>query len=89
MTNPEQEKINTLTMVILANANVARKARLVANRRISEVIEESHLDEKELCTLMQFIEMFMDGTDREEIFRKLQVSPEMQEKLTNMRSLNW
>ena len=88
MTNPEQEKINTLTMVILANANVARKARLVANKRISAVIEESQFNERELYSLMQFIEMFMNGTDREEIFKKLRVSPKTQDKLTNY-PLSW
>ena len=84
----EQEELNDLLVVILANANVARKAIFVVNGRIKIAIEESSFNERELATFMRFIDLFMHGTDREEIFRKLGVLPETQERLTHL-PLNW
>ena len=79
----EQEELNDLLVVILANANVARKAIFVVNGRIKIAI-----DERELATFMRFVDLFMHGTDREEIFRKLGVLPETKERLTHL-PLNW
>ena len=85
----EQEKLNKLVITILANANIVRKVRLFANDGVKKAIDDSQFSEKDLYVLIQFAEMFMQGTDREEIFRKLRGSPNMREKLTNIRSLNW
>ena len=43
----EQEETKKLVETILANANVARKTRLIANRRISAVIDKNQFVTKE------------------------------------------
>ena len=84
----EQEEVAQLAVTILANANIARKARLFGDKGINAAIEESKSTRSAQYELLQFVEMFMRGIDREEIFRKLNVSLEAQEKLTNY-SLSW
>lgn len=74
---------------ILAIAGIARKTRNYWNRRIDVVIADSEYSVEELCELLRFTDMVMQGESKEAIFAKLQLSPEMREKLINMRSLNW
>ena len=83
-----EEELTELSIRILGIANLARKVVLFANEKIQREVEESSFNERDLFVFMTFIEPFMHGIDREEIFRGLQVSPEMQERLTNM-PLNW
>ena len=82
----EHEK---LSAELLGIANGVRKVVLLGNERIEKAIAESSFDRTYCACLLEFVEMFMHGYEREEIFDALQVSPELVERLTNMETLQW
>ncbi len=64
----KQEDTQKLTELVLANANVARKAVLLAETQIAKAVEESPFNNAEVEPLLKFAKMFMSGTDQGMIF---------------------
>jgi len=85
---PENEH-EKLLAELLGIANGVRKAVLLGRARIENVIAESPFDRTYCACLLEFVEMFMHGHDQQEIFDALQVSPELADKLRNMKLLCW
>lgn len=73
---------------IIGIANVVRRVVLFGNERIAEEIEASPYDEYELTSLIEFVDLLMQGYEKEYIIGRLQISSELVERFDKV-GLNW
>ncbi len=77
----EEDDRQELLGTLLGIASGVRKVVVHGNKRITEVIAASTFDESYCVCLLEYIEMYMSGADKDVIFDALQVSPELATKL--------
>ena len=85
MTEQEDMEFGAKIFVI---ANATREAVLLGNKKIEEAIEASPYDEYELESLIEFANLFMQGYEKEYIIDRLQISPELVERV-DKHNLCW